>query len=47
MEKNPTQRSLKIKRFMATQSYPYDKKYVLLGHNNITKDWTLIKISSS
>jgi hypothetical protein len=37
-EKNPIQKSLKIKSFLAAQSYPHDKKNVFWGHNNITKD---------
>jgi hypothetical protein len=36
-----------LKRFLATQSYPHDKKNVFLGQYNITKDWNLVKISAS
>jgi hypothetical protein len=42
MKKNPTQKS-----FFAAQSCQHDKKNVFLGHNNITKDWNLMKISAS
>jgi hypothetical protein len=37
-EKNPTQKSFKIKSFLVAQSCPHDQKNVLLGHKNITKD---------
>jgi hypothetical protein len=47
MKKNPTQKSFKIKSFLATQSCPHDRKIVFLGHNSITKDWNLVKISAS
>jgi hypothetical protein len=40
-------KKLKIKSFLVAQSCPHDKKKVFLGHNNITKDWNLIKISAS
>jgi hypothetical protein len=47
MEKNPTQKILKLKSFLIARSCPLDKKKVFLGHNNITKDWNLVKISAS
>jgi hypothetical protein len=47
MKKNPTQKSLKLKSFLATRSCPLDKKEVFLGNTNITKDWNLVKISAS
>jgi hypothetical protein len=40
-------KSLKIKSFLAAQSCPHDKTNVFLGHNSITKDWNLVKISVS
>jgi hypothetical protein len=46
-EKNPTQKSLKIKSFLAAQSCPLDKKKVFLGHISVTKDWNLVKINAS
>jgi hypothetical protein len=46
-EKNPTQKSFKIKSFLAAQNYPHDQTNVLLGHNSIIKDWNLVKISAS
>jgi hypothetical protein len=46
-EKNPIQKSFKIKSFLAAQSCLHDKINVFLGHNNITKDWILVKISAS
>jgi hypothetical protein len=47
MKKNPTQKKLKIKRFLAAQSYPHDQKNVFLWHISITKDWNLVKFSAS
>jgi hypothetical protein len=47
MKKNPTQKSFKIKSFLAARSCPYDQENVFLGCNNITKDWNLVKISAS
>jgi hypothetical protein len=45
-EKNPIQKSLKIKSFLAARSCLHDKIKVFLGHNNISKDWNLVKISA-
>jgi hypothetical protein len=47
MKKYPSQKSLKIKSFLAAQSCPDGKTNVFLGHNNIIKDWNLVKISVS
>jgi hypothetical protein len=47
MKKNPTQESFKIKSFVAPRSCPHDKINLFFGHNNITKDWNLVKISVS
>jgi hypothetical protein len=30
---------------LAVQNCPHDKKNLILGHNSITKDWNLVKIS--
>jgi hypothetical protein len=46
MKKNPTQKSKNLKSFLAAQSCPLDKKKVFLGHNSMTKDWNLVKISA-
>jgi hypothetical protein len=47
MKKNPTQKSLKTTNILVARSCPHDKKNVFLGHNRITKDWNLVKISTS
>jgi hypothetical protein len=47
MKKYPTKNSLKIKSFLVARSCPHDKTNLFLGHNSITKDWNLIKISAS
>jgi hypothetical protein len=47
MKNNPTQKSQKIKKKLAAQSCPCDIRNKFLGHNNITKDWDLVKISAS
>jgi hypothetical protein len=36
MEKNPTQKSLKIKSFFGYPSCPKNKRVLFLGHNSIT-----------
>jgi hypothetical protein len=46
MKKSPTQKSFKIKSFLAARSCPYDQKKGVFGHDNITKDWNLVKISA-
>jgi hypothetical protein len=35
------------KKFLVARSCPLDKKEVFLGHNSLTKDWNLVKISAS
>jgi hypothetical protein len=47
MKKNPTQKSLKLKSFLAARSCPLDQKKVFFGHISITNDWNLVKISAS
>jgi hypothetical protein len=47
MKKNPTRKSLKLKSFLTAQSCPLNQKKVFWGHNSISKDWNLVKISAS
>jgi hypothetical protein len=46
-EKKSNPKKLKDKKFLAARSCPNDQKHVFLGHNIITKDWNLVKISAS
>jgi hypothetical protein len=45
--KKSNPKKFKNKKFLAAQSCPHDQKNVFLGHNSITKDWNLVKISTS
>jgi hypothetical protein len=47
MKKKSNPKTSKIKSFLIARSYPHDKKDVFLGHNSITKDYNLVKISAS
>jgi hypothetical protein len=48
MKKNPTQKSLKLKKvFWLPEAARLTQKKVFLGYNSITKDWNLVKISAS
>jgi hypothetical protein len=46
-KKKSNPKKLKIKSFLAAPSCLYDKRILFVGHNNITRDWNLVKISAS
>jgi glutaredoxin-related protein len=45
-EKKSNTEKLKNKKFFGYPKLPVDKIKVFLGHNNISKDWNLIKNSA-
>jgi hypothetical protein len=46
-EKKSNPKKLKNRKFLAAQSCPHDQNKKFWGHNSITKDWNLVKISAS